>query len=69
MTDDEVEEAIQGTSMLLHHVVPSKNNKTDGATGATGGGATGATGGATGATEMQTRLYQPKRKIVLISNG
>merc|ERR1712072_434525 len=38
VTDEEVEEAIEGTSMLLHHVVPSKNRTAakDFPTGATG---------------------------------
>merc|ERR1712138_370824 len=48
--------------MLLHHVVPSKNNKTDEATGATGGGATGATGGATGATGNANTTVPAKKK-------
>merc|ERR1711881_139740 len=44
VSDEEVEEAIEGTSMLLHHVVPSKNRTAakDFPTGATG--ATDATG-------------------------
>merc|ERR1711871_812030 len=62
VTDDEVEQAIEGTSMLLHHLVPSKNNKTDEATGATGGGATGATGGATGATGNANTTVPAKKK-------
>jgi len=68
VTDDEVEEAIQGTSMLLHHVVPSKNNKTDqatgGATGATGNA--NATGGASGATgNSNTTVLAQKKNCTL----
>merc|ERR1712167_84419 len=50
VTDEEVEEAIEGTSMLLHHVVPSKNRTSAKEY------PTGATGAATGAAKQNCTL-------------